>query len=119
MRTDAVSSRTFLLLVRYRFSVDVRQADRERRLLAESSGLLAFRGSPSAPEWLTDEDILPLLEARPSGNVVGAAESVQRVIDAYPGSIAPYVEASASSRAEALEAEYRTMREAARAKGVT
>jgi hypothetical protein len=63
--------------------------------------------------------ILPLLEARPSGNVVGAAESVQRVLDAYPESIAPHVEASASSRSEALEAEYRTMREAARAKGVT
>ena len=119
MRTEAVTARTFLLLVRYRFSVDVRRGDRQRRLLAESSGLIAFQGSPSAPEWLADEEILPLLQARPSGNVVGAGESVQRVLDAYPASIAPHVEASAYSRAEDLEAEYRAMREAARAKGVT
>lgn len=119
MRTDAVSTRTTLLLTRYRFSVDVRRGDRESRLLAESSGMLAFRGSPSSPEWLPSEEIAALLAARPSGNVVGAGESIRRVLDAYPGQLSTTVNEDAQARAAALEAEYREMREAARLKGVT
>lgn len=119
MRTDAVSARTTLLLTRYRFSVDVKRGDAERRLLAESSGMLAYRGSSASPEWLDADEIATLLTARPSGNVVGASESIRRVLDAYPGQLAAFVDADAGKRATALESEYREMREAARLKGVS
>ena len=119
MRTDAVSVRTTLLLTRYRFSVDVKRGDTERRLLAENSRMLAFRGSPASPEWLDANEIAALLVARPSGNVVGASESIRRVLDAYPGQLAAFVDADAGKRAAELESEYREMREAARLKGVS
>jgi hypothetical protein len=119
MRTDSVSIRTTMLLVRYRFSIDVKRGDKERRLLAETSGVLAFQGPPTAPEWLPAEGIRSLLSARPSGNVVGASESIHRIIDVFDETLAAHVAEDASWRAEALQAEYSEVRQAARAKGVT
>ncbi|MBE0418313.1 MAG: SWF/SNF helicase family protein, partial [Coriobacteriia bacterium] len=119
LRTDAVSVRTTLLLTRYRFSIEVRRGEDERRLLAETSGVLAFRGSPAAADWLSADELPSLLSARPSGNVVGAGESIRRVLDSYEEHIAERVEADARAQAQALESEYRELREAARAKGVT
>ncbi|MEU7961263.1 hypothetical protein [Micromonospora humida] len=55
MRTSAVAKRTTLRLVRFRLhlTLPTRAADAEpRRMIVEEALLLAFRGAPTAAEWL-------------------------------------------------------------------
>ena len=86
MRTDAVETRTTLLLVRMRFDVVTKRRDGDdRRQLAEEVNLLAFEGAPDAPEWLDDERATALVAAEPSGNVGPdqARALVSEVVGAY------------------------------------
>ena len=50
--TDAVGTRTTLLLVRYRFHLTLPSRSGERQLVAEDARLLAFQGSPKNAVWL-------------------------------------------------------------------
>jgi superfamily II DNA or RNA helicase len=69
MRTSAVQRRTTLLLVRYRMHLGLPGRDEARQMVAEDAQVLAFRGRPSEPEWLPEEEVHALLAATPSGNV--------------------------------------------------
>ncbi len=70
IRTDAVSSRATILLLRERFQITARFADgRERSLLAEDARAVAFAGSTESATWLDPAAIEPLLAAKPRGNV--------------------------------------------------
>ena len=69
MRTSAVTKRTTLLLVRYRFHLDLPGRDGPRQLVAEDAQVLGYRGQPAAAEWLTAEEVTALLSAEASGNV--------------------------------------------------
>ena len=72
VRTSAVSTRTTLLLVRYRFHLTLPSRSGERTAVAEDAALLAFEGGTSDPTWLDGDDVRRLLDARASGNVPAA-----------------------------------------------
>ena len=83
MRTHGVTARTTLLLVRYRFHLDLPGRDGLRQLVAEDAQVLAFRGSPEHPEWLTQDEVKGLLAAEPDANVPSdqASDLAARVLD--------------------------------------
>jgi len=124
IRTAAVSSRTTLLLCRFRFDITTRRGTGkgawEENELAEECGLLAFEGAPENAAWLDAEQAEALLTAEPSGNVLPeqARERVQQVIAAAEA-LRPQLEVEAEARAEALLEAHRRVRQAARLKGLS
>jgi superfamily II DNA or RNA helicase len=68
-RTRAVSRLTTLLLLRFRFHLDLPGTSGSSQLVAEEARFAAFAGRPDQPDWLTPADIEPLLDATPDGNV--------------------------------------------------
>ncbi|TLS47328.1 DEAD/DEAH box helicase [Streptomyces montanus] len=86
VRTTAVTKRTTLLLVRYRFQLTLPGRDGvNRQQLAEDARVLAFRGGANAPEWLPEEDAIALLEARAAQNT--QREFAQQRIEGILGSL--------------------------------
>jgi len=84
------------------------------QLMAEETVMLAVRGR-TQPEWLIDENADVLLKCQPSGNLPPAV--MQREITQaleFIQSQSQRVEALAGQRAEALLADHRRVREAAR-----
>lgn len=69
MVTDAVRTRTTLLLVRLRFHLALLTPSGPRQKVAEDACVLAFEGSPDSAAWLPDEEAERLVDARPAGNV--------------------------------------------------
>jgi hypothetical protein len=69
MVTSTVAKRTTLLLVRYRFHLELPGRDGPRQLVAEDAQVLAYRGQPAAAEWLSADEVTSLLAAVPSDNI--------------------------------------------------
>lgn len=67
IRTRDVTRRTTLLLVRYRFHLELPSRSGPRKLVAEDLVPLAFEGAPANPGWL--DDPAPLFAATPSQNL--------------------------------------------------
>jgi len=101
MQTDAVSTRTTLLVLRMRFHLITKQAGEiAGRELLEECRMLAFESSPDEPQWLHDGDgFSHLIEAVPSGNVPQPQQKrfVSRVIERYE-LLRPTIEKSAQER---------------------
>ncbi|MFO0651307.1 MAG: helicase-related protein [Polyangiales bacterium] len=114
IRTRAVTSQTFLLLLRLRVHLvtPVRVGER-RELLAEELCLRGWRGAGDAPQWLPDAEVEALLDVQPDGNIAPdlARPRLSRVIDALPG-MRPALDAFARERAEVLRAAHRRVRKA-------
>ncbi|MFB6477988.1 helicase-related protein [Streptomyces virginiae] len=66
--TDAVDTRTTLLLVRYRFHLTLPSRTGDKQLVAEDARLLAFQGSPKNAVWLPQEEAIALLDATATEN---------------------------------------------------
>jgi superfamily II DNA or RNA helicase len=83
MRTEAVSRRTTLLLVRFRLNVELPG----RELVAEEARILAYRGRAAGPDWLTEDESAALLTAAPSGNIPPdqAADFLEQAVVVGPG----------------------------------
>ena len=83
VRTKAVSTRTTLLLVRYRFHLELPSRSGTRQVVAEDVATLAFEGAPAQAKWLDPDAVAPLLEAAPSGNVphLQAQQFLSRSLD--------------------------------------
>jgi superfamily II DNA or RNA helicase len=64
-KTTAVSTRTVLLLVRYRFHLTYSGAAQPRTAIAEDAQMLAYRTSAAGREWLPAEEISALLSSKP------------------------------------------------------
>ncbi|WFE41505.1 helicase-related protein [Micromonospora sp. WMMD998] len=116
MRTSAVAKRTTLLLVRFRLhlTLPTRAADAEpRRMVAEEARLLAFRGAPTAAEWLPDGEVAALLSATPTGNVLPEAATplLERVIGKLD-EVVPHLDATADGLADGLRSSHIRVREA-------
>ncbi|MEO3890907.1 DEAD/DEAH box helicase [Nonomuraea sp. B5E05] len=86
IRTNAVATRTTLLLVRYRFHLTLPSRSGEKQLVAEDARLLAFQGSPAGAGWLPDEEALKLVEASADDNTdaVFGERTMARVLDGLP-----------------------------------
>jgi hypothetical protein len=120
MRTDAVTRRTTLLLVRFRYDMVTRRDTDELAQLAEESRLLAFEGSPNDAVWLDESAAEALLHAEPNANILHeqAATFVQRVVEGF-ASLQSHLDEVAHRRADALHEAHRRVRTAARMRGVS
>lgn len=118
-RTAAVSRRTTLLLLRYRFDLVTIREGAEHVLLAEETDVMAFAGSPERPDWVAPEDVPALLAATPGGNVATeqATRFLAQVIDARLA-LTDAVNAEAQRRADELLATHRRVRTEAGVRGV-
>jgi superfamily II DNA or RNA helicase len=119
MRTSAVTTRTTLLLVRFRFNLTQTSRDDVQPLLAEDARVLAFTGSPQDPTWLHVDDAEALFAARPEANVGPdqASAFVGRVLDGWEH-LGPHLETVANQLTGQLLDQHRRVRDAARRKGV-
>ncbi len=70
--TSAVSTRTTLLVARFRYHLQIAGADTDT-ILCEEIVPLACTGPADAPQWLTPEDGERLLAARPERNLIQTA----------------------------------------------
>ena len=112
--TDAVDVVTTVYLLRLRHQLGYVRRRQPYQMMAEETVTLAVKGR-SAPVWLSDEDTESLLECQPTGNLPREAihREVAQALDflqAHPQRL----EALAQSRAQALLADHRRVREAAR-----
>jgi hypothetical protein len=68
-RTRAVSTRTTLVLIRFRFHVDLPGSTGPHQQVCEEARFSAFTGAPENPEWLDKGTVATLLDVQPDGNV--------------------------------------------------
>ncbi|MFF8594365.1 DEAD/DEAH box helicase [Streptomyces sp. NPDC015220] len=111
--TDAVSIRTTLLLVRYRFHLTLPSRTGERQLVAEDARLLAYQGVPARARWLDDDAATALLAARATANTheLAARNAISRDLDGLPDLAAHLTEYGTRLAAE-LDASHRRVRRA-------
>jgi hypothetical protein len=84
IRTKQVVKRTTLLLLRLRYHLVKQDDGKEKPLLVEDTQLLAFLGSPGAPEWLSSVETEALLDAVSAANITPtqAQGFLQEVLEA-------------------------------------
>ncbi|ABL79357.1 MULTISPECIES: helicase-related protein [unclassified Nocardioides] len=111
MRTRAVQTRTTLLLVRFRFQLELPASDGVQQRVAEDARVLAFEGTPSQALWLPDDRAEDLLSATPTANVIeGAAhDAISKVLDGL-SALTPHLESVADEHADRLLGAHRRAR---------
>ncbi|RLV09840.1 helicase [Streptomyces griseocarneus] len=111
--TEAVTTRTTLLLVRYRFHLTLPSRNGEKQLVAEDARLLAFEGSPRNAAWLPPERTTALLDATASGNTdpYFGERTMTRILDQLPD-VSGYLESYGDELAAELVASHRRVRDA-------
>ncbi|HUK70876.1 MAG TPA: helicase-related protein [Streptosporangiaceae bacterium] len=70
IRTTAVSTRTTLLLVRYRYQLTLPGRYGNAALIAEDARVLGFEGAPASARWLPDDAATALLAAVPDQSTI-------------------------------------------------
>ncbi len=119
MRTRAVTTRTTLLLLRFRHDLETTRGNKVWRTLAEEARPLAFHGTPEHPEWLPPEAARSLFEAEPAANISPQqAQSFVQTVLRGMSALEPHLERAARDRADALLDAHRRVRDAARSKGL-
>jgi superfamily II DNA or RNA helicase len=109
LRTNAIASRTTLLLCRLRYTITV--PDR-RDLLAEEVRCFGFSGTFKNPKWLADEEAQRLLEtARSVANITPAdrTAAIREVLDAWPP-VRAALEPKVTERSHRLEQAHKRVR---------
>ncbi|MBZ2409149.1 DEAD/DEAH box helicase [Streptomyces albidoflavus] len=111
--TDAVSVRTTLLLVRYRFHLTLPSRSGERQVVAEDARLLAYEGLPQRARWLDDDATAALLGARATANTheLAARKSISRALEGLPG-LSDHLTEYGTRLAAELDASHRRVRKA-------
>jgi hypothetical protein len=125
VRTRAVDQLTTLLLLRFRFHIEMsKQGEAERGWastpLAEEAAVVGFTGLPSAPQWLAQDLAEQLLQVEPDANI--NPQQASRFLRAgcrQPGRAAGRVAEMADQRAQDLLAAHERVRAAARMKGIS
>jgi superfamily II DNA or RNA helicase len=79
LRTRAVTTRTTLLVLRYRFHLDLPTPAGTRAMVSEQARFVAFTGTPPDIQWLDAERIDTLLETKPDANV--APDQAQALLE--------------------------------------
>lgn len=115
VRSSVVAERTVLLLLRERFCIETGRPNHTQELLAEDWQLLAYRGAPPKPEWLSRDEAEALLDAKPEANVAPdlARTHLERVIQTLPA-LDSELARIAGERAEEIRQAHRRVRKAAR-----
>lgn len=113
MRTSSVTRRTTLLMVRFRFQIDLPTG---RQMMTEDARFVGFAGAAHEAEWLDDDTVARLQKAQPDANVAPeqAVQLIDRVVDALPV-LHPHLHAEASRLADELLAAHRRVRTSAKA----
>jgi superfamily II DNA or RNA helicase len=118
IRTESVTTRTVLLLLRLRFHIVTTVRSEARHLLAEDSLLAAFTGEADAPKWLTQEEAEHLLTAKPGPNVPRELAVQQLEPTAtHLSKLAPALNSLVQARGQELLEAHRRVRTAAGARG--
>ncbi|MBL7492507.1 DEAD/DEAH box helicase [Frankia sp. AgB1.9] len=118
MVTDAVDTRTVLLLLRYRLHLTLPGRAGLRPLVAEEARVLAFTGTPATPSWLDEPQVAAQLAARPVANYPRdvAVADLHRMIGRLDG-LTGHLDDVGDELAAALLASHRRVREAAGSTG--
>ncbi|NLF64694.1 MAG: DEAD/DEAH box helicase [Chloroflexi bacterium] len=119
IRTRAVDQLTTLLLLRFRFHIEMqRGGEGGVPLLAEEAAVVGFTGLASEPYWLPEERAEQLLQVEPDANVhpQQATRFLERVVGEL-GDLQTELAAMAGRRAEELLADHERVRDATRMKG--
>lgn len=111
MRTRAVQMRTTLLLVRFRFQLELPTSEGVQLRVAEDARVLAFEGSAHQALWLPDDRAEQLLSATPTANVVEgvAHDAMAKALDGIFG-LTPHLESVAEEHADRLLGAHRRAR---------
>ena len=119
MTTRAVSTRTTLLLLRFRLHPSPRTAPGPPETRAGETPILSFSGPPSTPEWLPLAETESLLEATPARSTAPelARSRLEQVMAAIP-SFGPRLAQEAEGRADQLLRAHRRVRSASDHRGV-
>ncbi|MFC0864268.1 helicase-related protein [Sphaerimonospora cavernae] len=117
IRTEAVASRTVLLLVRFRFHVTLpgrTDSIGNRTIIAEDAQVIGYRAGAGGREWLTDDEVAALLTSRPENTLPELVRrTAERVIaelvtdgtgDLGKRELAPEFAAALKERGDALTA---------------
>ncbi len=118
-KTAAVSTRTVLVLVRFRYDISMGRGASKHIDLAEDVGAIAFRAaSGGGIEVLAGEDAEKLFAAEPSGSVAPdlAREAIVKELERLEQR-KPEITAEGLRRASAYAASFARLREAASIKG--
>lgn len=112
--TADVEVMTRLYLLRLRHHLELTRRGQTRQLMAEEALAIGVRGR-AQPHWLAEDEAAPLLDARPSANL-DAAVAVRELTEAlaFLDAQQAVLERLTSDRANALLADHRRVREAAR-----
>jgi superfamily II DNA or RNA helicase len=118
LRTDVVSRRTTLLLVRFRLHLTLPGRDGPRPMVAEEARVLAYRGRPTDPDWLGQDEVDALLAAEPTGNAAPelARDDLERVINQLKA-LQPHIDGEADAMAQLLRESHVRVREATKQSG--
>ena len=113
-RTRAVERRTSLLLVRFRFHLDIPGRGGIRSMVTEEARFVAFTGPPEGAIWLDAEATAALASASADGNVAAdqAADLLTRVTAGLPA-LAEHLDAEADRLAVELLDAHRRVRSGA------
>jgi len=119
IRTQAVTKRTTLLLLRLRYHILRTVGSDTRELLAEECCVAGFEGAPEQASWLSPDQSEALLAATPDANITPeqARQFVGKVVEATE-SLHPYLDTFAAERAKTLLAVHRQLRDESRIKGL-
>jgi len=119
IRTKSVTTRTTLLLVRFRFHIKTIEQDSQKELLAEECRVFGFEGSPKNADWLPSEKIESLLIASPDANIAPevATNFLVEIVDNQED-LTPYFEKRAEKLGQEILEAHRRVRTSARITGV-
>lgn len=111
-RTRAVERRTTLLLVRFRFHLDLPCREGTRQVVTEDARFLAFTGAPADAVWLSPAEVEQLLHVEADANLAGdqATALLQRVVD-DAGALLPALDTQGERLAEELLDAHRRVRD--------
>ncbi|WP_433758011.1 helicase-related protein [Nocardia sp. CA-135398] len=114
IRTDAVSIRTTLLLVRYRFHLSLRSRSGSRELVAEDTRVFGFEGAAGEAAWLSPDAATALLSAEATVNTdpLLGERTMTRILDGLADKVSPYLDERGVELAERLRNSHRRVRSA-------
>lgn len=112
--TTAVDVVTTLYVLRLRHQLSYIRRQQPYQMMAEEAFTVAVRGR-SQTQWLSDAEILPLLNSQPSSNLPVAVvqREISNALDYLKTQVA-HLEEIAHERAQSLLQDHRRVREAAR-----